>query len=531
MVNFNFSYAPGTSLQQMVGFETAGRVWSSLLSDNVTVNVYAGISNGLSSNVIGGALPGIRASQSYESIRNQLEADATSDDDQTATKNLQAGKEYKAKFDLFSKGKRGDDEAKSDTLNLTRADAKAMGFVLADGNTALDGVVVFGSLVGSSYSWNYDYARSSSAPANSLDFLSTVIHEIGHILGFVSGVDKPGWLNSSVETDAEKKAYQLLLDERITYTTALDLFRYSNATLGKDRNDLSYGSKGGAKYFSIDGNSAIAQFSTGKNTSLGGSGEQASHWKQGTTSIMDPTLAPGARESITSIDLRALDVIGWNLAPTAANPNLNLSALVGQSQQGLAQRLGQTVTWLNANASTAAQSLSRDRSQDIATMIQNSQVYDWGTRPPGFPPPPPTGLSQVIDLLQAETVFTSFDTLDPDPEFTVASTGKVISSTSLSNAAKVKAAGSASEQFAYLPVQSSTLPAKLSSVEMGQVIQSMKSSIYAEQPQGRISGRLKSITTGRMDSAGDSFSSKSTSRKLSPVRDLSTVDTIDILAL
>ena len=33
MVNFNFSYASGTTLQQMIGFEMAGRVWSSYLID------------------------------------------------------------------------------------------------------------------------------------------------------------------------------------------------------------------------------------------------------------------------------------------------------------------------------------------------------------------------------------------------------------------------------------------------------------------------------------------------------------------
>ena len=530
MVNFNFSYAPGTSLQQMVGFETAGRVWSSYLTDNVTVNLYVGVSSSLPTNVIGGALPGI-SSQTFVDLKDQMQADVTSVDDWVAINGItgRADKQdFKARFDLFdSKGKNSGLTTATRSFNTTRANAKSLGLYFSDGGTALDGVVVFGSLAGSAYTWNYDYARTSAAPANTLDFLSTAIHEIGHILGMTSGVDKPGWLNSSYTDKKAQDEYKKFVANSATYTTPLDLFRYSPSTLGTNYNDLSYGSKGGGKYFSIDGYNVVAQFSTGKDTGLGGSGEQASHWKQGTVAVMAPSLSPGARQSITSIDLRAMDVIGWDLAANAPNLSLNLSALAGQAQQGLAQRLGQTVTWLNANASTAAQSLSSDRSQDVTTMIENSQVYNWGPKPPISPPPSP--LTQVIDLMQAQMVYTSFETLD-DSEATAGATSVAAASASLSPAAKVKMAGSASQQFAY-PLQNLALPTQLNAAELGQTVQSISSPISTGQLQGRIPSRLKSITLGRTSSGDEKFGSQVTSRKFSPVRDWSTVDTIDVLAL
>ncbi len=56
---FNFTYAPGTSLEQMIGFEMAGEFWSQQLADNVSINIFVEMTDYLPENVIGGALPGI----------------------------------------------------------------------------------------------------------------------------------------------------------------------------------------------------------------------------------------------------------------------------------------------------------------------------------------------------------------------------------------------------------------------------------------------------------------------------------------
>ncbi|BAU11074.1 hypothetical protein LEP3755_15670 [Leptolyngbya sp. NIES-3755] len=412
MVNFNFSYAPGTTLQQMIGFEMAGRVWSSYLSDPVTINIHVGVSSSLPGNAIGGALPGIESAQNYRSVVRGLEDDVTSLDDQTALPNLQDKSDYEAWFDEFDrkKGNNKGEKVKTKSINITRANAKALDLVSAPNE--LDGVILFGGLQGSNFRWSYDFTRSSPTTANTLDFLSTAMHEIAHILGFVSGVDKPGWLNSlAVDKDGSEQ-YKKSLSQRVSYTTPLDLFRYST-TAGEGVNDLSYGSVGGEKFFSIDGGeTAIAHFSTGSDRTLGGDGFQASHWKNGATrtGIMAPALSPEERSTISITDLRAFDVIGWDLRPGAYGLNLNLSALQSQAEVALAQRLRVSVSWLSQNTTAAEQLLVSDRANDIDRMIQRSQIYPWGTRSGGGTTP----WRQVLDLLEQQVVYSNFETLDEE---------------------------------------------------------------------------------------------------------------------
>lgn len=402
MVTFNFSYAPGTTLEQMVGFETAGRIWSSYLKDDVTINLHVGVSSDLPTGVIGGALPGIHANQRYENWRIRLANDRTSADDQSAFLHQQDDLD---KFTALIDGYKVDN---NETLNLTRANAKALG-LLPTQHTALDGYIVFGSLSGTSFSWSYDYA-SGPASSQSLDFLSTAVHEIGHVLGFVSGVDKPGWLTQVTDYAATSDFYASLTG-RLGHATPLDMFRFSaesrsQAGSGDSWIDLSIGSN---PYFSVNGGwSSVAPFATGRNTSLGGDGYQASHWKQGTFGVMNPTLAPGSRLLVSGLDLRAMDVIGWDLAPNAMNLNLDLSALVEQSRQALADRLGKPVDWLANHANAASQQLTRDFSRELETMVENSQVYDWAIRVRFG------GYRQVIEMMSRQEIYTSFQTLDSE---------------------------------------------------------------------------------------------------------------------
>ena len=87
-LNFNFSYAPGTSWEKIVGFEVAGAIWGSYLTDDTTVNIYVETTDLLPDNVIGGALPGFKAGQDYREFRNAMGADITSTDDQLAHSTL-----------------------------------------------------------------------------------------------------------------------------------------------------------------------------------------------------------------------------------------------------------------------------------------------------------------------------------------------------------------------------------------------------------------------------------------------------------
>lgn len=380
MVTFNFTYDPGVTFQQALGLEMAGRIWSRYLSDSVRINIHVGVSNDLPTNVIGGALPGILSNQRYATWRTQMAADATSVDDSRALQNQQNEPD---KFTALIDGHKIDNNA---TLNITRANAKALNMIPGT-DTALDGCIVFSNLRGTRFSWNYDYTRQNSASANSLDFLSTAIHEIGHILGFVSGVDKPGWLAQKMQyTAAERDDFYDTLIGKLSHATPLDMFRFTSQSVqlagtGDTWIDLSIGSDA---YFSVDGGrTAATYFATGKDVNLGGDGYQGSHWANGDTApgVMDPALAPQERVSVSNFDIQAFDVIGWNLRNglnATALTSTYLSTLRTQSLLTLALKMGQNLEWVTTNLTKFLNSLGRDRTADVETMIQASQIYEWG---------------------------------------------------------------------------------------------------------------------------------------------------------
>ncbi|MCB1994584.1 MAG: PEP-CTERM sorting domain-containing protein [Rhodoferax sp.] len=103
----------------------------------------------------------------------------------------------------------------------------------------------------------------------------------------------------------------------------MDLFRYSSdsALLGV----IDWTADARDKYFSVDGGATLgSRFSLGVNF---GDGRQASHWKDNLfLGIMDPTSARGELLQISSGDVDAFDVIGWNVA---AIPEPSTYALFG----------------------------------------------------------------------------------------------------------------------------------------------------------------------------------------------------------
>lgn len=403
-MQLNFTFDPGTSLQQMIGIETAGRIWSQYLTDNVSVNIHVGVSSSLPASVIGGALPAISAKTSYSSVRNAMGVDRRSADDYTAFFNLSSGSNQTANFDWMTTdwvpvSQQLSTQRGISTLNLTNANAKALG--LSANGAALDGYI----LLRANAPWSYDFTRSTTPSSSQVDFLSTALHEIGHILGFVSGVDDPIWTtnaHNAYKTGQLHTTYNNIIANRTQNATPLDLFRF-NYSKSSFFPDLSYGQIGGRKGFSIDdGLTFIQGLSSGDDVNLSGDGQQASHWTRGTNAIMAPTISLGQRMNISNIDLRAMDVMGWDLATAGINTTINLSSLQTQAKQSLAARLGQTMTWLDGNQSTAAQQLSQDRSQDIVQMITRSVIYRWGGGGDGW-------WQTVVGLLSNLGLFSTLD--------------------------------------------------------------------------------------------------------------------------
>jgi hypothetical protein len=203
------------------------------------------------------------------------------------------------------------DKTSSQVLYLNTSVQKAIG-IYSGSATALDGTVTFSSNFG------FDFNPGEGLKANTFDFLGVAIHEIGHALGFVSGVDLLDVYGYPNGAGAGTLGYNL---NDTSIFSALDMFRYSNDPNGVAPGagpslDLTVGT---ASYFSIDGGQTAlfnGYFSTGR---YNGDGRQASHFKDapgcsGQLGIMDPTFCFQQEGEITALDLAAYDAMGWNLS-------------------------------------------------------------------------------------------------------------------------------------------------------------------------------------------------------------------------
>jgi hypothetical protein len=309
-LTFNFSPAAGTSQQAIDGFTSAGNLWSSVLTDNVTVNVNINLT-ALGAGTLGETGSSYQ-SYNYDRVYNALKNDRTSADDNTAVNSLSSGSTFNLLLNRTANNPNGAGSAtpyldnngneNNRTIDLTSANAKALG--LQGNSTSNDASISFSNL------FNWDFNRSDGIASGAFDFVGIAAHEIGHALGFMSGVDILDTSSSSQSSN----------DNQFAHVSSLDLFRYS--TDSKNANAIDWTADNRAKYFSIDGGvTKIADFSTGATS---GDGRQAGHWKDNLgLGILDPTIAPGELLSISENDKRAFDAIGWNRADSAA---LNLQA-------------------------------------------------------------------------------------------------------------------------------------------------------------------------------------------------------------
>jgi len=288
------------------GFAMAGGYWSAQFSDDITVNInidYPSLAPGILGEAGSQTLPIL-----YSDVRSALLLDRTSTDDQTATASLPSGLSLSFLTNNEATGALEIDNnntANNRVLDVVRANAKALGFTsgtaLAPNDSLLDASISFSS----NYSWDFD--RSNGISAGTFDFVGVAIHEIGHALGFSSGVDTVDFV-SAPNGDPSFEGTEL---DPYRVFSVLDLYRHGQRNGGGL--DLAYGGTGtAAPYFSIDsGTTSLGTFSTGV---YNGDGRQASHWKDNLgLGIMDPTLAPGELASIRSLDIQALDVIGFDL--------------------------------------------------------------------------------------------------------------------------------------------------------------------------------------------------------------------------
>lgn len=303
------------------GFNIAADFWSQRLTNDVTIVLDVGF-RALGPNILGQT----RSSSAVvpiDVVQGQIKALGNSQIDAVAGANLPVlnpGVYGVGALDVLTSGYRlptgegvdtsvrvfdNDLGANNSFLDANTANLKALGFT--GFGAAADGGIEF------SNQFKFDFNPGDGIAADSIDFIGVAVHEIGHALGFVSGVDVYDILGTPNGLLMDDPDFGLINLNDYAVASVLDLYRYSAGPGGA----VLDWSVGGNPFFSIDGQTAYGggYYSTG---SFNGDGRQASHWKDNvpglsSLGLMDPTVAYGQMGKVSSLDLAAFDAIGWNI--------------------------------------------------------------------------------------------------------------------------------------------------------------------------------------------------------------------------
>ncbi len=187
-------------------------------------------------------------------------------------------------------------------MRIPSANARALGLVDAiadpDGRERSLGKP---PSVGFNSSQRFDFDPSDGIDPDKVDFEAVVLHEIGHVLGFISTV-----------------GLRELDSNAVIAPTVWDLFRLRPGT-PEDRFSTAQRilSSGGEQRFTAAG--LELPLSTGRINGAGGDGFQASHWKNDRLinnryiGVMEVEIGNGKRQVLTSHDLIAIDLLGYEL--------------------------------------------------------------------------------------------------------------------------------------------------------------------------------------------------------------------------
>lgn len=209
----------------------------------------------------------------------------------------------------------------------------------------------------------FDFTPDNGIDRNTFDFDATVVHEVGHALGFTSNAGFKDLVPSFPILPTIWDVFRFAPDVTPqTFGTAQRLF-----TSGNGRSDI--------QVFSIDGNSKV-MLSTGGPAGSRGDGNQSSHWRikeltpdNRKIGIMDPVGRPGDRDVITQADIDALNIFGYRVGAAQANVSVKVTSPNGRENVSAGGDLA--INWtVNSTNIITTQSIDLSTDGGISFPIQ-----------------------------------------------------------------------------------------------------------------------------------------------------------------
>ncbi|RTL82857.1 MAG: hypothetical protein EKK29_15455 [Hyphomicrobiales bacterium] len=184
------------------------------------------------------------------------------------------------------------------SLVLTRANAKALGIVNPKDH-GTDTTITMST----GYNWTFDEYKGVP---NTYSLMTVLTHEVGHALGFISGVDdseNPDFLDvyRHSDTSVASGGASILWLPDVRSPTCNEVKYFFTSPVDKNPASKDCILAGGCNLH--------VEYSKGKKN---GCDFQGSHWRdnQG-IGLMDPTTATGEYQLLSGYDIQALYYLGW----------------------------------------------------------------------------------------------------------------------------------------------------------------------------------------------------------------------------
>jgi len=298
-LQYNLDAGVAADAEFVAALEAAAVVWESRITDDAVVIVDVGYTSNVSYIA---ATSNERTIVDYDEFRAAVVADAGV----TESAFVGALPDPDLQAETFG-GIVSTSDSGFDGIEVTTANAKALNLGAGFGS---DAGIVFNT------DFDFDNDPSDGLTPDSIDTVYVMIHEIGHMLGFVSSVDN--FFGGDVLTSLD--TFRVGIED--ASNNPVDLAGFSTVPReARSGTEAALDTVNGIPGAPLD---ASWRFSTG---SFFGDGRQASHWKDDdllgivpNIGVMDPTTSspngPGQGANpgyITYADLVAFSVIGWDI--------------------------------------------------------------------------------------------------------------------------------------------------------------------------------------------------------------------------